>query len=71
MYGPKVSMLRRLSDFRSGVPVKADQGGAGEDRFSLPCAAWPDWVRWHSSTKTKISPAAWEPRDMWLRRSLT
>ena len=70
MYGPKVSMLRRLSDFRSGVPVKPIRMAPGRIAFIALCSL-PDWVRWHSSTKTKISPAAWEPRDMWLRRSLT
>ena len=70
MYGPKVSMLRCLSPFSSGVPVKPISIAPGS---SSAIAAWsfPDWVRWHSSTKTNVSPAAWNRAGAWRRTSAT
>ena len=49
--GPKISMLRRLSDLRNGVPVKSIRVASGK---GCVIARWdlPDWVRWHSPTKT-------------------
>src|SRR5260221_10751851 len=55
MYGPKVSMERRLSSRSSGVPVNPISIAPGSSAFIASCSL-PDWVRWHSSTKTKISP---------------
>lgn len=60
MYGPKVSMLRRLSLLSSGVPVKPMVIAPGSSAFIASCSL-PDWVRWHSSTKTKTSPLARKP----------
>ena len=48
-------MLRCLSAFSSGVPVKPTNIASGRSSFIAACS-FPDCVRWHSSTKTKNLP---------------
>jgi hypothetical protein len=38
MYGPKVSMLRRLSLFSKGVPVKPISMASGTSAFIASCS---------------------------------
>ena len=47
-----------LSFLSRGVPVKPMKTALGIIAFMTRCSL-PLWVRWHSSTKTNISPTAW------------